>query len=73
MRIERRPYDFEIRTEFPDARLFKVWDGGGAFKAEREGKFFVITDGSTIAEFLDEADQLVESVSSWQEMSRSPT
>ena len=50
-----RPYDFEIRTEFPNARLFKAWEGGGAFKAERDGKPFVTTDGRTIAEFLDEA------------------
>jgi hypothetical protein len=33
MRIERRPYDFEIRAEFPNARLFKAWEGGGAFNA----------------------------------------
>ena len=56
MRIERRPYDFDIHTEFPNARLFRAWEGGGAFKVERDGKSFVISDGRPIAEFLDEAD-----------------
>jgi hypothetical protein len=55
MRVERRPYDFEICAEFPNARLFKAWEGGGAFKAERDGKAFIISDGRTIAEFLDES------------------
>lgn len=54
MRIQDRPYDFDIRAEFPNARLFKAWEGGGAFKAERDGKPFIISDGRTIAEFLDE-------------------
>lgn len=37
-------------------RLFKGWEGGCAFKAERDGKPFIVSDGRTIAEFLDEAD-----------------
>lgn len=56
MRVEHRPYNFDIRSEFPHARLFKGWEGGCALKAERDGKPFIISDGRTIAEFLDEAD-----------------
>ncbi len=56
MRVEYRPYNFDIRSEFPNAHVFKGWEGGCAFKAERDGKPFIISDGRTIAEFLDEAD-----------------
>lgn len=56
MRAERRPYNFDTRHEFPDARPFRAWEGGCAYKAERDGKPFIIIDGRTMADFVDEAD-----------------
>lgn len=53
MRVERRPYEFDILAEFPNARLFKMWEGGGAFKAERDGKPFIISDARTLADDVE--------------------
>src|SRR5262245_4644906 len=56
MLIERRPFAFDLRAEFPNARQFRVWEGGAAFKAERDGVPVIVIDNRTLAEFLDEAD-----------------
>lgn len=36
--------------------LLLCFQGGGAFKAERDEKYFIISDGRTLAEFLDVLD-----------------
>jgi hypothetical protein len=56
MRVERRPFAFELRAEFPNACRFQVWEGGGAFRAERGGTPVIVIDERTLADFLDEAD-----------------
>ena len=56
MRVERHPYGFDTPGRFPNARRFRGWEGGCAYKAERDGKPFVIIDEGTMADFLDESD-----------------
>ena len=38
------------------AALFKGFEGGAVFSAEKEGKFYLILDESTMASILDEED-----------------
>jgi hypothetical protein len=56
MRIEKHPFGFDVCDQFPNARPFRGWEGGCAYRAEREGKAFVIIDEGTMADFLDECD-----------------
>lgn len=56
MRMEHHPWDFDVTMRFPNARAFRAWEGGCAYKAERDGKPFIIVDEGTMADFLDEND-----------------
>jgi hypothetical protein len=56
MRVVKHPYNFPIRANFPNARAFRAWEGGGAYRAERDGKVFVIIDEGTLADCFDETD-----------------
>ena len=41
---------------FPDKTLLKGFEGGAVYAAEKEGKFYLILDESTMASILDEED-----------------
>lgn len=56
MQIERHPFTFDTHGQFPNARAFRGWEGGRAYRAERDGKPFLIIDEATMADFLDEND-----------------
>lgn len=56
MRVEKHSYRFDTRDHFPNARVFRGWEGGCAYQAERDGKPFIIIDEGTLAAFLDEND-----------------
>jgi hypothetical protein len=56
MKTKRFPSNYDIDKRFPDARLFRIWMGGGALKAEKNNKFYLIIDEGTLADFLDERD-----------------
>jgi hypothetical protein len=57
MRVERRPYDFDIDAEFPNARLFsRRGKAAGRSRPNAAEKYFIISDGRTMAEFLDMLD-----------------
>ena len=45
-----------IFDDFPDKTLLKGFEGGAVFSAEKEGKFYLILDESTMASILDEED-----------------
>ena len=45
-----------IFDDFPDKTLLKGFEGGAVFSAEKEGKFYLILDESTMASILDEDD-----------------
>jgi hypothetical protein len=57
MKVERFPCGYDVLNRFPNARRFKGWEGGCAYKAEHEGKAYLILDEGTMADFLDEDDQ----------------
>lgn len=56
MQIERHPFRFDTHGQFPNARAFRGWEGGCAYRAKRGGKPFLIIDEGTMADFLDEND-----------------
>ncbi len=56
MRTTHHPYTFSVERQFPNARHLGGWEGGGAHTAERDGKWFIIIDEGTMADFLDEND-----------------
>ena len=43
--------------DFPDKRLLRGFEGGAVYTAEREGRFYLITDEGTMADLLDEEDR----------------
>jgi hypothetical protein len=53
MRVERHSYGFGVREHFPNARLIRAWDCSWAYRADRDGKPFLIIDSGTLADFLD--------------------
>lgn len=56
MQIERHPFTFDTHGQFPNARAFRGWEGGCAYRAERDRKPFLIINEGTMADFLDEND-----------------
>ena len=42
--------------DFPDKTLLKGFEGGAVYLAEKEGKFYLILDESTMASILDAED-----------------
>ena len=56
MRIKRLDKKGVYEDDFPDKTLFKGFEGGAVFSAEKEGKFYLILDESTMASILDEED-----------------
>ena len=43
--------------DFPDMRLLRGFEGGAVYTAEREGRFYLITDEGTMADLLDDEDR----------------
>lgn len=56
MRVEHRPYNYDLRERFPQARRLFGYEGGAVFTAERDGKAYILIDAGTMADFLDEND-----------------
>ena len=68
MKTTTHPRSFSIGKNFPKARRVRVWEGGCAYLAERDGVPYIIIDESTLADFIallggddqDLLDQLVK-------------
>jgi hypothetical protein len=52
MRTERFAWEYDFRSEFPDARELRRLMGETIYAAERDGKFYLIDDRSLMADFL---------------------
>jgi hypothetical protein len=57
MKTESYPSFEDIKERFPSKRLVKGFMGGAIFSAEKDGKFYVIEDESTMAGFLSPEDK----------------
>ena len=60
MKMESHPYNFPISEYFPIRRLFAGFEGGSLELAEKDGKYYLIADEGTLADFLlpEDADLL---------------
>ncbi|GIK21758.1 MAG: hypothetical protein BroJett005_11720 [Ignavibacteriota bacterium] len=57
MKIYKHKFGFNYRELFPDSKMIGGFEGGAIYKASKDGKFYLIIDEGTLAEFLDEDDQ----------------
>jgi len=62
MRQEFRPFDFELMAEFPDATLVAGYEGGACYVASRNSSHYAIFDSRTMADFVDDENDLDELV-----------
>lgn len=54
MRERKIPFKEKWHKEFPDAEIFRGWEGGGAYRGVKNGIYYIIIDEGTMADFLDE-------------------
>ncbi|MBK9097490.1 MAG: hypothetical protein IPM14_05050 [bacterium] len=57
MKIYKHKFGFNYRKLFPDSKMIGGFEGGAIYKASKDGKFYLIIDEGTLADFLDEDDQ----------------
>jgi hypothetical protein len=56
MRVESHPYIYPLDDRFPDRCVISKFEGGELCFAEKDGKYFAITDEGTLADFLSPED-----------------
>jgi hypothetical protein len=52
MRVESFPYNYPMEKDFPERRLLSSFEGGSLWLAEKDGRYYVIADEGTMADFL---------------------
>jgi|WetSurMetagenome_2_1015567.scaffolds.fasta_scaffold885398_1 hypothetical protein len=57
MRIEEHPYKTQSKKRFPNLRILVQMEGGSVALAEKDDRFYIIIDESTLADFLDGEDE----------------
>lgn len=55
---ERYPAGYAYSARFPTIRCFAGAEGGAVYTADAPDGFYVVTDEGTLAEFLDDEDDL---------------
>lgn len=53
MHTEEQPYSDPIEKDFPNRQILFQCEGGIVWLAEKDGRFYVITDEGSMAGFLD--------------------
>jgi hypothetical protein len=68
MKEESHPFNFPINEYFPSRRLLANFEGGSLELAEKDGKYFLISDEGTMADFLlpEDADLLNELINIYE-------
>jgi hypothetical protein len=63
MQVKSYPVDYPLDERFPDRRELAGFEGGKLYVSEKNGKYFIITDEGTLADFLlPEDDNLLSSL-----------
>lgn len=57
MTVTAHPFDLSVSKNFPNACQVRVWEGGCAYFAERDGVSFLIIDQGSLADFAAEDDR----------------
>lgn len=55
-RSTKHPSNYDLATAFPNWRTVAGWEGGCCRAAEKDGKWYLIFDEGTMADFLDGDD-----------------
>lgn len=50
--MESHPYNYPIEKVFPERRLLSGFEGGSLWLAEKEGRYYLIADEGTMADYL---------------------
>lgn len=56
MRKTKHPWNYDWAVDFPQHVHGRSWEGGGLYCAYRNGKYYLIYDEGTLADFLDGSD-----------------
>ncbi len=59
MQTERHQADYEYQDRFPDLVTYARFEGGTAYLAGHGSPCHVIFDESSMADFMDEGDELI--------------
>ncbi|MGB1286790.1 MAG: hypothetical protein ACPG7F_09680 [Aggregatilineales bacterium] len=53
---ESHPWNYNWNRRFPENEMVFLFEGSALFSAEKDGKYYLISDNGTMADFLDEND-----------------
>jgi hypothetical protein len=57
MKITKHPFGFNYKDIYPEAKMIGGFEGGAIHKATKKGKYYLIIDEGTMADFLDDDDR----------------
>ena len=57
MKVVKFPLSYYFKEIYPDAKRIGGFEGGAIYKATKDGKYYLIVDEGTMADFLDEDDK----------------
>ena len=60
MILKTFPYNYNALYDFPGATALKYSEGGAVYVARENGKPVVIIDSGTLADFVDDADPVLD-------------
>ncbi len=64
MKISKHPFRYNYKEHFTDIKCIGGFEGGAIYQASKDNKHYLIIDEGTMAEFLDDdqdvLDQLVK-------------
>lgn len=58
MKRQNHCIDFNLATTFPNKQRITGFEGGFVFEAMKDGKFFLVVDSRTLADFLEDDDDI---------------
>lgn len=59
MKKRHYPKNYNYKTFFTNLTVNRRFEGGVEYLAEKDSKYFLITDESTLSEFVDDLDDIL--------------
>ena len=56
MRIEKHPYNYDVRKRFTHLRKIEGYAGSMIYATQKDDKFYIVIDDGTLADFLTDGD-----------------
>jgi hypothetical protein len=57
MKVVKFPFSYYFKEIYPNAKRIGDFEGGAIYKAIKNGKYYLIVDEGTMADFIDEDDK----------------